>query len=98
MADATGLDIWDLRGVQMFPELIKAACSILGVWDKASSTSKLFHLRALDFDFTNPIGQYPTVVVYHSTEVGSVPFANIGWVGSIGTITGYGKYTGVGEK
>jgi hypothetical protein len=72
----------------MFPEIIKAA----------SDTGKLYQLRALDFDVNMPIGQYPTIVVYHSTEEGSVPFANIGWAGSIGTITGYGMYAGVSEK
>lgn len=30
MADSTGISIWDIRGIQMFPELIKAACSMIG--------------------------------------------------------------------
>lgn len=64
----------------MFPEIIKAACSMLGVWGPASDTGKLYQLRALDFDVNMPIGQYPTIVVYHSTEEGSVPFANIGFI------------------
>lgn len=45
-----------------------------------------------------PIGKYPTITVYHSSEDGSSPFANIGWTGMIGTITGYGMYGGVSEK
>jgi hypothetical protein len=74
----------------MFPELIKAACSMLGIWGPASDTGKLYQLRALDFDTGMPFGKYPSVVVYHSTEEGSYPFANIGWVGMIGAISGYG--------
>jgi hypothetical protein len=33
--------------------------------------------------------KYPTVVIYHPTEENSIPFANIGYAGLIGTITGY---------
>jgi len=40
----------------MFPEIIKAACSMAGVWGAASDTGKLYQLRALDFDVNMPIG------------------------------------------
>jgi hypothetical protein len=37
--------------------------------------------------------------VYHSTEKGSVPFANIAWASFVGTLTGYNSMkVGVGER
>lgn len=39
------------------------------------------------------------VAVYHSTEKGSVPFANIAWVGFVGSLTGYSSAgIGVSER
>jgi len=32
IADSTSISIWDIRGIQMFPELIKAACSMIGLY------------------------------------------------------------------
>ena len=38
-------------------------------------------------------------MVYHSDEVNSIPFANIGWPGFIGTLTGYNAMkVGIGER
>lgn len=41
LADATGLSIWDFRRVNLIPELLKAACSAFGAWNKATSTKNL---------------------------------------------------------
>lgn len=39
------------------------------------------------------------MAVYHSTEPGSVVFANIAWAGFIGSLTGYNAAkVGVGER
>jgi hypothetical protein len=35
------------------------------------------------------MSRYPTIVVYHPTEEGSSTFANIGYAGLIGVLTGY---------
>lgn len=45
------------------------------------------------------MSKWPTITVYHSTEEGSVPFANIGWPVLIGSLTGYNSAkVGVGER
>lgn len=59
----------------------------------------MYHLRALDWDTFAPINQFPTVIFYDSTEKGSQPFANIGYLGSIGTLTAISKIgISAGEK
>lgn len=55
MASASGVDVWELRGLNMVPELLKAWCSIIGVWGKASATGNVLQLRALDWDPSAPI-------------------------------------------
>jgi len=51
MADGSGVPYQQLLQIQMFPELIKAACSMYGAWDQATanatSPGRLFQLRAL---------------------------------------------------
>jgi len=89
IADATGLDVWLLREVNLIPELLKASCSILGAWGAATDNGQLLHLRALDWEEHAPISKWPTITVYHPTEKGSVPFANIAWVGFLGSLTGH---------
>ena len=47
-------------------------------------------MRSLDWEEHAPMSEWPLIVVYHSTEEGSVgAFANIAWPGFIGTLTGY---------
>lgn len=75
----------------MVPELIKAACSIVGAWSNSTVDNKLLTLRALDWSSDAPINKYPTVIVYHSTEEGSHPFSNIGYAGFIGSISAVGS-------
>lgn len=38
-----------LYELHMFPELVKAACSMVGAWGQASDGGSLYQLRALDF-------------------------------------------------
>jgi len=56
-------------------------------------------LRALDWEEHAPISKFPLITVYHPTEKGSIPFANIAWVGFLGSLTGYssGKI-GISER
>lgn len=43
--------------------------------------------------------KWPAVIVYHPTEAGSHAFANMGWVGIVGSLTGFSNASvGVGEK
>lgn len=82
----------------MIPELVKAGCSILGVWGNATENGDLIHLRALDWDIKNPMHKYPTLVIYNLNEKGSHPFLNVAWAGFVGSLTGFGKYSGIGEQ
>lgn len=82
----------------MLPQLLKAGCSILGTWGKATVNGDLIHLRALDWDKQSPINQFPTLVIYNLKEKGSHPFLNVAWAGFIGSLTGFGEYTGIGQQ
>ena len=46
--------------------------------------------RALDWDIDGPFQDYPQVTVYHSdgSDAQGGTFANVGWTGWIGSITG----------
>lgn len=62
-----------------------------GAWGKAtaSTNSRLFQLRALDWDVDGPFKNFPQITVYHpSNSDNGHAFANIGWTGWIGSITG----------
>lgn len=85
--------------MNILPELTQAHCTVLGAWGSATEGGRLLHLRALDWDAFAPINRYPTIIVYSPTEAGSSPFANIGYLGLIGSLTGISKVgISVGEK
>jgi hypothetical protein len=84
--------------MNLFPELIKATCTIVGAWGNATETGGLVQLRALDWNSSAPMGQYPVIVIYHIQEEGSQPFANFGWAGIIGSLAGMSPNVGIGEK
>ncbi|EGD79182.1 hypothetical protein PTSG_09912 [Salpingoeca rosetta] len=90
MADATGLSFKKIERIHMIGELTKGACSMYGAWGNATrSTNKTLQLRALDWDIDGPFRNFPQITVYHpvNTTYGHA-FANIGWTGWIGSITG----------
>jgi len=86
IADASGVDYNSLVQVHMLPELVKAACSIFGAGKTATPDGSLYQLRALDWDVSGPMQKYPVVTIYHPDQ--GQPFANVGWAGWIGSITG----------
>ena len=65
VADGSGVSYDDLRRLNLLPELIKAACTVLGSWGESTVSSTLLHLRSLDWDDKAPIAKYATVTVYH---------------------------------
>jgi len=94
-----GVSMIKIRQVNLLPELLKASCSLLGAWGPATYSGELIQLRALDWESHAPMNKFPLITVYHSTEPGSVPFANIAWVGFIGSLTGYSSAKiGVSER
>tara|TARA_B110000090_G_C12978839_1_gene291952 strand:+ start:96 stop:350 length:255 start_codon:yes stop_codon:yes gene_type:complete len=81
----------------MFPEVTKASCSFFGSWGEASLDGTTYHMRSLDYDVDGPFKDHPQLTVYHPSD-GSNAFANMGWPGSIGTLTGMNeKQMGVNE-
>jgi hypothetical protein len=95
-ADGSGVDYQTLLRLNMFAEITKASCSFFGAWGAATSDSEgtghVYQLRALDYDTEGPFKDYPQVTVYHPTEEGASPFANIGWPGSIGVLSGFNSH------
>ena len=62
-----------------------------GAWGTATqqTNSGLMQLRALDWDVDGPFKDYPEITVYHPSNASNGhAFANIGWTGWIGSITG----------
>ncbi|EGD75487.1 hypothetical protein PTSG_06561 [Salpingoeca rosetta] len=84
----------------LFPELIKASCSMFGAWGPAlaNTSDTLNQLRALDWGIDNPLINYSVVVVYHPNDGNGHAFASLTWTGFIGSITAYGGHTAVSEK
>jgi len=89
IADAIpSLDYKTLLRLQMLPEVTKASCSFFGAWGAATKEGKTLHLRSLDYDTDGPFKNHPQVTVYHPSSGAGNAFANVGWPGSIGALTG----------
>lgn len=91
IADGSGVSYDQVMHVALFPELIKAACSIIGAWGPAvaDDSGKLLQLRALDWTTDGPFQQFPTVMVYHPAEGYGHAYSVVGWAGMLGAISGY---------
>jgi hypothetical protein len=98
MADATGLDVKYIIKLNLFPELIRAQCSMAGIWGSASADGNLLQLRALDWQFNAYMVNFPEAIIYFPTEAGSNPFATFGFTGMIGAISGYSNKVAISEK
>ena len=59
----------------MIPELVKAACSMLGAWGPATSksTAGLIQLRALDWGLDSPLVRFHQLTVYKPPPLTSTP-------------------------
>jgi len=97
VSDASGVSYDTILQMHMLPELVQAHCSIYGAWGSATPDGSLYQLRALDWDTSGPLQQYPVVTIYHP-DLGQ-PFANVGWAGWIASITGMSSaQMGMSEK
>lgn len=90
--------VHDLTRLNIFPELIKAACTVAGVWKNATANQHTIHIRSLDWDSDNPIRKFPLVVVYHPSDPKLHVHANFGWAGFVGSMTGISDKISIGEK
>ncbi|CAF2999086.1 unnamed protein product [Rotaria socialis] len=116
IAAGSGVSYQNIRRLNLIPELIKAACTVLGAWGESTLTSALLHVRSLDWDDQAPLANYAIVTIYHPNasyegyadhfhefykqeNYKSHAFANIGYLGMIGSIGGYSEASiGLGEK
>jgi hypothetical protein len=86
IADGSGIDYNTILRLNMFPELTKASCSFFGAWGTATA-GHTYQLRALDYDTDGPFKDYPQITIYHPSDGNT--FANMGWPGAIGILTGF---------
>ncbi|KAM9953672.1 hypothetical protein ACTFIR_008763 [Dictyostelium discoideum] len=98
LSDSSGIPYQTLLRMHMFPELVKATCSIVGAWSEATINGGLLQVRALDWGLENPLVNYPTLIVYHPQENDGGEFSILSWTSFIGALTGYSQRTGVCEK
>lgn len=103
MSKSSGISTQLITRLNMIPELIKAACSMIGAWgpaiNAAGTDDTLFQLRALDWDTSGPFANYPLVTIHHPNKNSGVAFATWGWTGFVGAITGYSSASvGICEK
>ncbi|XP_065920265.1 protein dcd1B-like isoform X4 [Dysidea avara] len=66
----------------------KGQCSMFGANKTATAAGGTLQLRALDWDIDGPFKNYPQVTIYHPNKGNGHTFANVGWTGWIGSITG----------
>ncbi|ESP01180.1 hypothetical protein LOTGIDRAFT_172703 [Lottia gigantea] len=90
ISDAAHVDAKKLIRIHLIGELTKGSCSMLGAWGKAVPVAdSLLQLRALDWAVDGPFKDFPQVTVYHPVNsTYGQDFANFGWTGWIGSITG----------
>jgi len=98
MADGAQFDLNMLTNINLFPEFIRAQCSIVGAWGTATIDGNLVQLRALDWDYRTFIASWPVMAIYFPTEDGSNPFATFGFAGMVGAISGYSTKVAVSQK
>lgn len=91
VADGSGTDYQLILRIHMLPELTRGHCSMFGAWGAALPAEReddaLLQLRALDWDVDGPFKDHASVVVYHN-EGEANSWANVGFSGFIGSITG----------
>lgn len=98
MAETSGLSRAEVEHLVVFPDLVKAHCSMIGAWGSATSSEysdSLVQLRALDWATNSPLQQWPLVTVYHTSDRA---YSTLGWPLFIGALTGMSSSIGVCEK
>jgi hypothetical protein len=94
LAETSGISLEEIQLTNVFPALFH--CSGFALWSKATVGGKLYHGRILDY-MTGLGLQYHAVVQVLHPE-GSNAFANIGYAGFIGSVSGMNdKQIGIGE-
>jgi len=91
IANASGLSYQLLVRVHMIAGLTQGKCSMYGAWQSAldpNYPTALLQLRALDWDMDGPFRNLSSITIYHPLSNNGHPFANVGFPGFIGGLTG----------
>lgn len=84
LAKGLGLDEHLVQTLNVFPELFH--CSGFAVFGSATKAGTLYHGRVLDYMTT--IGLQDSATNFIVAVDGKIPFANVGYAGFIGSVTG----------
>ncbi|XP_041374954.1 protein dcd1B-like [Gigantopelta aegis] len=90
LADGSGADFMKILHIHLIGELTKGSCSMMGAWGSSVlKPGSLLQLRSLDWAVDGPFKDFPQVTVYHpANQSFGHDWANFGWTGWIGSITG----------
>lgn len=89
ISEGSGVELQTLIRSNMVGEASEWHCSLFGAWGKATAgPGNLLQLRALDYEINAGIQNHPVITVYHPGAGQGHAFANIGWAGVIGAVTG----------
>lgn len=87
IADGSGLPLQDVIRTNLIGTASEFHCSLFGAWGQSTAAKgHVVQLRALDFETEANIQHFPLLTIYQPNAGHS--FANIGWVGHIGVISG----------
>lgn len=84
LASGLGIEPELAEALNVFPELFH--CSGFALFGKATTDGKLYHGRVLDYMTT--IGLQDAATTFIVAVDGKIPFANIGYAGFIGSVSG----------
>ncbi len=84
LAQTLGVDAATVEAVNVFPEMFH--CSGFALFGKATRDGKLYHGRVLDY--MTEIGLQDAATTFIVSVDGKIPFANIGYAGFIGSVSG----------
>ncbi len=84
LASSLAMDERLIETINVFPEMFH--CSGFAVFGKATKDGKLYHGRVLDYMTT--IGLQDAATTFVVAVDGKIPFANVGYAGFIGSVTG----------
>lgn len=84
LADGSGIPLESIQLANVFPALFH--CSGFVLLPKATQTDKLYHGRVLDY--MTQVGLQREAVLFAVSKHGRIPFANVGYAGFIGSVTG----------
>ena len=87
LAEGAGLPLQTVHRCEIIGEASEWHCSLFGTCGtNATANGHTYQLRSLDYMVGANIQKHPTIVVYIPSQ--GHPFANIGWSGIIGSVTG----------